>query len=64
VAAASGLVVVAVTTAEAVIYLLAAHAGLTVNEESAGVLDVLVSGASTDYALLIVTRYPGGTAPS
>jgi putative drug exporter of the RND superfamily len=49
--------VVALITAEAVIYLLAAHAGLTVNEESAGVLDVLVFGASTDYALLIVARY-------
>jgi putative drug exporter of the RND superfamily len=49
--------VVALFTAEAVIYLLAAHAGLTVNEESAGVLDVLVFGASTDYALLIVARY-------
>ena len=49
--------VVALTSAEAVIYLLAAHAGLTVNEETAGVLDVLVFGASTDYALLIVARY-------
>jgi RND superfamily putative drug exporter len=49
--------VVALITAEAVIYLLAKHAGLTVNEESAGVLDVLVFGASTDYALLIVARY-------
>ena len=49
--------VVALTAAEAVIYLLAVHAGLTVNEESAGVLDVLVFGASTDYALLIVARY-------
>ena len=48
---------VALITAEAVIYLLAAHAGLTVNEESAGILSVLVFGASTDYALLIVARY-------
>src|SRR6266571_3877591 len=44
-------------TADAVVYLLAAHAGLTVNEESAAILDVLVFGASTDYALLIVARY-------
>ncbi|HUY48750.1 MAG TPA: MMPL family transporter [Streptosporangiaceae bacterium] len=48
---------VALITAEAVIYLLAAHAGLTVNAQSAGILLVLVFGASTDYALLIVARY-------
>src|SRR5215472_12598501 len=33
---------VALITAQAVIYLLAAHAGLTVNAQSAGILDVLV----------------------
>ena len=49
--------VVALISAEAVVYLLAAHAGLTVNEESGAILDVLVFGASTDYALLIVARY-------
>ena len=49
--------VVALVTAEAVVYLLAAHAGLTVNEESSAILDVLVFEASTDYALLIVARY-------
>jgi RND superfamily putative drug exporter len=49
--------VVALITAQAVVYLLAAHAGLTVNEESGSILDVLVFGASTDYALLIVARY-------
>ncbi|HYB17615.1 MAG TPA: MMPL family transporter [Streptosporangiaceae bacterium] len=48
---------VALIAADAVVYLLAAHAGLTVNEESAAILDVLVFGASTDYALLIVARY-------
>jgi putative drug exporter of the RND superfamily len=48
---------VALITAQAVIYLLAAHAGLTVNALSAGILYVLVFGASTDYALLIVARY-------
>jgi putative drug exporter of the RND superfamily len=48
---------VALITAQAVIYLLAAHAGLTVNAQSVGILDVLVFGASTDYALLIVARY-------
>jgi putative drug exporter of the RND superfamily len=48
---------VALIAADAVVYLLAAHAGLTVNQESAAILDVLVFGASTDYALLIVARY-------
>jgi putative drug exporter of the RND superfamily len=48
---------VALITAQAVVYLLAAHAGLTVNAQSAGILLVLVFGASTDYALLIVARY-------
>src|SRR5215831_14849876 len=48
---------VALIIALAVIYLLAAHAGLTVNAQSAGILYVLVFGASTDYALLIVARY-------
>ena len=48
---------VALIIAEAVIYLLAAHAGLTVNAQTYGILEVLVFGASTDYALLIVARY-------
>jgi putative drug exporter of the RND superfamily len=48
---------VALTTAQAAIYLLAAHAGLTVNAQSAGILDVLVFGAGTDYALLLTARY-------
>jgi len=50
-------VAVALVTAEALIYLLAAHAGLTVNAQSAGILDVLVFGAGTDYALLLTARY-------
>jgi len=47
----------ALWSAQAVIYLLAAHAGLTVNAQSAGILLVLVFGAGTDYALLLVARY-------
>ncbi|BFV60843.1 MMPL family transporter [Kitasatospora sp. CMC57] len=47
----------ALTVAEAVIYLLAKHAGLTVNAQSAGILIVLVLGAGTDYALLLTARY-------
>ena len=31
--------------------------GLTVNAQSAGILDVLVFGAGTDYALLLTARY-------
>jgi len=48
---------IALTAAQGVIYLLARHAGLTVNAQSAGILTVLVFGASTDYALLLVARY-------
>ena len=48
---------VALAASEGVVYLLARHAGLTVNAQSAGILVVLVMGAGTDYALLIVARY-------
>lgn len=37
-------------------YLLAKH-GLTLNGQSAGIMSVLVFGAGTDYALLLVARY-------
>jgi putative drug exporter of the RND superfamily len=43
--------------ANATVYLLATHAGLTVSSFSAGLLGVLVYGAGTDYALLLIARY-------
>ena len=49
--------VVALYTAEALVYLLAKYAGLVVNGQSQGILTVLVIGAGTDYALLLVARY-------
>ena len=47
----------AVGMAQGVVYLLAKHADLTVNGQSAGILSVLVLGAGVDYALLLVARY-------
>jgi RND superfamily putative drug exporter len=49
--------VVALFTAEAIIYFLAKYADLTVNAQSQAILSVLVIGAGTDYALLLVARY-------
>jgi len=43
--------------AQGIVYLLVKTAGLTVNGLSSGVLTVLVFGASTDYGLLLVSRY-------
>ncbi|GAA0495449.1 putative membrane protein ActII-3 [Paractinoplanes deccanensis] len=48
---------VALMVSQAVIYLLAKYADLVVNAQSSGILTVLVFGASTDYALLLVARY-------
>ncbi|MDX3346809.1 MMPL family transporter [Streptomyces anthocyanicus] len=42
---------------QAIVYLLAKNAGLTVNAQTAMILTVLVLGAATDYALLLVARY-------
>jgi RND superfamily putative drug exporter len=47
----------ALTAAQAVIYVLAKHDILTVNGQTQGILTVLVFGAGTDYALLLVSRY-------
>ncbi len=49
--------VVANTIATGVVYLLAKHAGLTVNGQSQAILSILVIGAGTDYALLLTARY-------
>ena len=61
---------VALTAAQAVIYLLAKNGGLTVNGQSAFILTVLVFGAGTDYALLLTpatarscAATPTGTRP-
>lgn len=49
--------VIALFCSQAVVYLLARYADLTVNAQSASILTVLVIGAGTDYALLLVARY-------
>ncbi len=47
----------ALGAAALIIYPLAKHNVLTLNGQSQGILSVLVIGAGTDYALLLVSRY-------
>jgi RND superfamily putative drug exporter len=47
----------ALGASQALIYVLAKHTGLTVNAQSSFILTVLVLGAGTDYALLLIARY-------
>jgi RND superfamily putative drug exporter len=47
----------ALTLAQAVVYLIAKAGALTVDGQSQGILSVLVLGASTDYALLLISRF-------
>ena len=48
---------VALFSSQALIYFLARYADLTVNGQSYAILTILVIGAGTDYALLLVARY-------
>ncbi|MGH8963542.1 MAG: MMPL family transporter [Jatrophihabitantaceae bacterium] len=49
--------VLALGAAALIIYPLAKHNVITLNGQSQGILSVLVIGAGTDYALLLVSRY-------
>jgi RND superfamily putative drug exporter len=49
--------VLALGSASLIIYQLAKHNILTLNGQSQGILFVLVLGAGTDYALLLISRY-------
>jgi RND superfamily putative drug exporter len=51
------VVAVANQAAGAWVYLLARHAGLTVDFQSQSILTILVFGVGVDYALLLIARY-------
>ena len=48
---------IALTAAIVVVYALATHDVITLNGQSQGIMFILVVGATTDYALLLVARY-------
>jgi len=48
---------IALTAAILVVYQLAAHDVITLNGQAQGIMFILVVGATTDYALLLVARY-------
>jgi RND superfamily putative drug exporter len=48
---------VSIMVGTGVVYLLAKYAGLTVNDQTLYIMDILIVGAGTDYALLLVARY-------
>jgi RND superfamily putative drug exporter len=50
-------VVVSLASSLGLIYFLAKYADLTVNGQSQAIVSILVIGAGTDYALLLVARY-------
>ncbi|OLB81501.1 MAG: hypothetical protein AUI14_03230 [Actinobacteria bacterium 13_2_20CM_2_71_6] len=52
-----GSAIFALSVASGAVYLLAKNDLITLNGQSQGILDVLVLGAGTDYALLLVSRY-------
>src|SRR2546421_5395458 len=52
-----GVAGMALGLANGVVYLLARQGVLTVSGDAQGILDVLVLGAGTDYALLLTARY-------
>src|SRR4029079_9273824 len=49
--------ILALSAASAIVYALAKNDVLTLNGQAQGILTVLVIGAATDYALLLVARY-------
>lgn len=47
----------ALSTAGGIVYLLAKNRTISLNGQSQGILTILVLGAATDYALLLIARY-------